>query len=70
LLVGAAGTDFSTYREWPEAHGVDCDAVQVSATAGTARFTCTSDEDLPDRVLLRDEIAPVLVAATGQEEKS
>jgi adenosine kinase len=45
-LVGAAGMDFTDYREWLESHGVDCDSVLISDTAYTARFVCTSDEDL------------------------
>jgi adenosine kinase len=43
-LVGAAGMDFTDYREWLEAHGVDCDSVLMSETAYTARFVCTTDD--------------------------
>ncbi|CCQ16127.1 Adenosine kinase [Rhodococcus sp. AW25M09] len=46
LLVGAVGPDFSDYRAWLEEHGVDCSGVSVSATAHTARFVCTTDEDM------------------------
>lgn len=46
LLVGAAGVDFTEYREWLEAAGVDCDHVLVSDTQHTARFVCTTDEDM------------------------
>ncbi|QBJ94908.1 carbohydrate kinase family protein [Rhodococcus sp. ABRD24] len=46
LLVGAAGADFAEYREWLESNGVDCSAVRVSDTAYTARFVCTTDEDM------------------------
>jgi adenosine kinase len=46
LLVGAVGADFADYRAWLERHGVDCDSVHVSRTAHTARFVCTTDEDL------------------------
>ncbi len=46
VLVGAVGTDFVDYRAWLERHGVDCDSVYVSELAHTARFVCTTDEDL------------------------
>lgn len=46
VLVGAVGADFAEYREWLEAHGVDCTGVRVSETAHTARFVCTTDEDM------------------------
>ena len=45
-LVGAAGVDFDDYRQWLEAAGVDCGSVLVSDTAYTARFVCTSDQDM------------------------
>jgi adenosine kinase len=45
-LVGAVGTDFADYRSWLERHGVDCDSVYVSEMAHTARFVCTTDEDM------------------------
>jgi len=45
-LVGAAGVDFGEYRAWLEAAGVDCSPVLVSETAHTARFVCTTDEDM------------------------
>ncbi|MEV4414720.1 carbohydrate kinase family protein [Catellatospora sp. NPDC049609] len=45
-LVGAVGADFGDYRSWLERHGVDCDSVHVSDIAHTARFVCTTDEDL------------------------
>ena len=45
-LVGAAGTDFADYRECLESVGVDCSNVLISQTAYTARFVCTSDEDM------------------------
>jgi len=45
-LVGAAGVDFTDYREWLEGAGVDCDNVLISDTAHTARFVCTTDEDM------------------------
>lgn len=46
VLVGAVGADFGEYRTWLEAHGVDCSAVRISSTAHTARFVCTTDEDM------------------------
>jgi adenosine kinase len=45
-LVGAVGKDFDDYRGWLTSHGVDCDSVLVSETAYTARFVCTTDEDM------------------------
>ncbi len=45
-LVGAAGKDFDDYRGWLTEHGVDCDGVLISETAYTARFVCTTDEDM------------------------
>jgi adenosine kinase len=45
-LVGAVGEDFAEYRQWLTVHGVDCDSVLVSDSAYTARFVCTTDEDM------------------------
>ena len=45
-LVGAAGKDFDDYRGWLTTHGVDCDDVLISDSAYTARFVCTTDEDM------------------------
>jgi adenosine kinase len=45
-LVGAVGEDFADYRSWLERHGVDCHAVYVSPTRHTARFVCTTDDDM------------------------
>lgn len=45
-LVGAAGQDFGDYRAWLEAANVDCDSVLISESAYTARFVCTTDEDM------------------------
>ena len=45
-LVGAVGSDFDEYRQWLESHGVDTSHVLVSKTAYTARFVCTTDEDM------------------------
>ncbi|MEV0031032.1 carbohydrate kinase family protein [Nocardia sp. NPDC050793] len=46
LLVGAVGSDFADYRAWLERHGVDCSTVHVSDRAHTARFVCTTDDDM------------------------
>ncbi|WP_369797491.1 carbohydrate kinase family protein [Nocardia sp. CNY236] len=46
LLIGAVGADFADYRAWLESHGVDCSAVLVSESAHTARFVCTTDDDM------------------------
>lgn len=46
VLVGAVGDDFADYRSWLERHGVDTTGVHVSEVAHTARFVCTTDEDL------------------------
>ncbi|PRC41971.1 carbohydrate kinase family protein [Mycobacterium sp. ITM-2017-0098] len=45
-LVGAVGADFDDYRNWLTSHGVNCDSVLVSQSAYTARFVCTTDEDM------------------------
>jgi adenosine kinase len=45
-LVGAVGADFDDYRSWLTSHGVNCDSVLVSESAYTARFVCTTDEDM------------------------
>jgi len=46
LLVGAVGGDFAEYRAWLVAHGVDCSAVRVFSDVHTARFVCTTDDDM------------------------
>jgi adenosine kinase len=46
LLVGAAGEDFGDYRSWLTRHGVNCDNVLISSTKHTARFVCTTDDDM------------------------
>jgi adenosine kinase len=46
VLLGAVGSDFGDYRSWLERHGVDCESVHVSEVAHTARFVCTTDEDM------------------------
>ena len=46
VLVGAVGEDFASYRSWLERHGVNCDHILVSEVRHTARFVCTTDEDM------------------------
>jgi adenosine kinase len=46
VLVGAVGEDFADYRSWLERHGVDCASVHVSDSQHTARFVCTTDDDM------------------------
>jgi adenosine kinase len=46
ILVGAVGEDFADYRSWLERHGVDCESVHVSDSRHTARFVCTTDDDM------------------------
>ncbi|WP_326569510.1 carbohydrate kinase family protein [Amycolatopsis rhabdoformis] len=46
VLVGAVGSDWADYASWLERHGVDTSGVLVSEVAHTARFVCTTDEDL------------------------
>lgn len=46
VLVGAVGEDFAGYRSWLERHGVQCQHIHVSQTRHTARFICTTDEDM------------------------
>jgi adenosine kinase len=46
-LVGAVGGDFDLdYRSWLDRHGVDTASVHVSESAHTARFVCTTDQDM------------------------
>jgi adenosine kinase len=45
-LVGAVGADFADYRGWLERHGVDCESVHESEVAHTARFVCTTDDEM------------------------
>jgi adenosine kinase len=46
VLIGAAGHDFADYRSWLERHGVDCESVHISPDHHTARFVCTTDEEM------------------------
>ncbi|HMC69629.1 MAG TPA: PfkB family carbohydrate kinase, partial [Mycobacteriales bacterium] len=46
VLIGAVGADFDEYRGWLTRHGVNCDFVYVSEKHHTARFVCTTDEEM------------------------
>jgi adenosine kinase len=46
VLLGAVGADFAEYRAWLERNGVDCSWVHVSDVHHTARFVCTTDDDM------------------------
>lgn len=46
LLVAAVGSDWSDYQAWLERHRVNTAAVKVSTERHTARFLCTTDQDL------------------------
>jgi adenosine kinase len=46
LLVGAVGSDFAEYRGWLQTAGVDCTGVLVCDDLHTARFVCTTDDDM------------------------
>jgi adenosine kinase len=46
VLMGAVGADFDEYRAWLERHGVNCEFVHVSDVHHTARFVCTTDEEM------------------------
>src|ERR1700709_1353259 len=46
LLVWSGCPDFAHYRSWLERSGVDTESVHVSEVAHTARFLCTTDQDM------------------------
>jgi adenosine kinase len=46
LLVGTVGADFAEYHDWLTDNGVDCSGVQVCPDVQTARFMCTTDDDM------------------------
>lgn len=46
VLIGAVGEDFDEYRGWLDRHGVDTRFVHVSENLHTARFVCTTDDEL------------------------
>ncbi|MGL4305391.1 MAG: carbohydrate kinase family protein [Mycobacteriaceae bacterium] len=75
-LVGAVGADFGEYRLWLESYGVNCAGVLVSDTAHTARFVCTTDEDMAQiasfysgaMAQARDISMPEVIQKIGQPE--
>lgn len=46
VLVGAVGADFDDYSSWLTRHGVDCSHVKMCHDLQTARFVCTTDDDM------------------------
>ena len=46
ILVGAAGADFGDYESWLTRNGVDCTKVHLCADVQTARFVCTTDDEM------------------------
>ncbi|WP_188943992.1 carbohydrate kinase family protein [Nakamurella endophytica] len=46
VLLDAVGADFAEYAGWLERHGVDCSHVRTFPDVQTARFVCTTDEDM------------------------
>ena len=46
VLVGNVGKDFDDYRTFLEDAGVNCDHVQISDEKHTARFVCTTDQEM------------------------
>ncbi|MBO0840006.1 MAG: carbohydrate kinase family protein, partial [Sciscionella sp.] len=46
VLVGSVGKDFADHRSWLERHGVDCSGVHVADAKHTARFVCTTDDEM------------------------
>lgn len=45
-LIGCVGADFAEYGAWLQRHGVDISGVRTSQTHHTARFVCTTDNDM------------------------
>lgn len=46
VLIGAVGADFAEYRKVLDDLGVDTSGVQVHSDVHTARFVCTTDDDM------------------------
>lgn len=46
VLLDAVGADFPDYASWLERHGVDVSHVRVFDDVQTARFVCTTDQDM------------------------
>ena len=69
VLVGAVGPDADDYLAWLREHGVDTTHVRVSERLPTARFTCTTDDDLAQLATFYPgamaEAAQIDIAAVG-----
>ncbi len=46
VLLGTVGADFAEYDRWLRGHGVNCDFVRTFTDVQTARFMCTTDQDM------------------------
>lgn len=46
VLLGAVGADFDDYHSWLERHGVNCDFIKRFNDVQTARFVCTTDDEM------------------------
>ncbi|AZI59438.1 carbohydrate kinase family protein [Nakamurella antarctica] len=46
ILIGAVGADWADYESWLERHGVDVSHVKICHDVQTARFVCTTDDDM------------------------
>ncbi|MFE3986090.1 carbohydrate kinase family protein [Nocardia tengchongensis] len=46
VLIGAVGPDFREYGLWLSSYGVETGGVRMSYQAHTARFICTTDNDM------------------------
>ena len=74
VLLDAVGHDFADYEAWLVAHGVETDFVLRCDDVGTARFVCTTDEQMNQigsfyagaMARAREiELSPVLAAIGG-----
>lgn len=46
VLLGAVGADWADYESWLDRHGVDTSHVKICPDVQTARFVCTTDDDM------------------------
>ena len=46
VLLDAVGADFDDYASWLQRHGVDTSHVHVFGDVQTARFVCTTDDEM------------------------
>ena len=74
VLLDAVGADFDDYASWLQRHGVDTSHVHVFGDVQTARFVCTTDDEMNQigsfyaGAMARSreiEIAPVAAAVGG-----